>query len=37
VPNPPLVSKIELMLITDPCPDVASAAAAVFISRNTPV
>jgi hypothetical protein len=35
--NPPLVPKIELMLITDPCPDVASAATAVFIPRNTPV
>ena len=35
--NPPLVPNTELMLITDPCPDAASAAAAVFIPRNTPV
>jgi len=37
VPNPPLAPKIELMLMTDPCAEAASAAADIFIPRNTPV
>ena len=37
MPKPPEVPKIELMLITEPCPDAFSASAHVFMPRKTPV